>query len=82
MLSDHDSKFILVIDFGGQYAHLITRRIREIGVYSELMAYSDVVEANILAEKRLGGVILSGGPSSVYDEGAPSMSKTLIETLC
>jgi GMP synthase (glutamine-hydrolysing) len=80
-LSGDDSKFILVIDFGGQYAHLITRRIREVGVYSELMAYSDVVEDKILDEKRLGGVILSGGPSSVYDEGAPSMSKNLIESL-
>jgi GMP synthase (glutamine-hydrolysing) len=80
-LSDRDSKFILVIDFGGQYAHLITRRIREIGVYSELIAYSDIIEANILAEKNLGGVILSGGPSSVYDEGAPSLNKTFIDSL-
>jgi GMP synthase (glutamine-hydrolysing) len=80
-LTSGDKELILVIDFGGQYAHLITRRIREIGVYSELMAYSDIDEEKFLSEKRLGGVILSGGPSSVYDEGAPSMSKSLIESL-
>jgi GMP synthase (glutamine-hydrolysing) len=74
-------EIILVIDFGGQYAHLITRRIREIGVYSELMAYSDIDDDKLLNEKCLGGVILSGGPSSVYDKDAPSMSRNLIESL-
>jgi GMP synthase (glutamine-hydrolysing) len=70
-----------VIDFGGQYAHLITRRIRDIGVYSELTAWSDVSEEKLLSEKNLGAVILSGGPSSVYDEGAPTISKTLLDSL-
>jgi GMP synthase (glutamine-hydrolysing) len=80
-LVDEEREFILVMDFGGQYAHLITRRIREIGVFSELMAYSDIEDQKLLGEKKLGGVILSGGPSSVYDEGAPSMSRNLIEAL-
>jgi GMP synthase (glutamine-hydrolysing) len=75
------SKLILVIDFGGQYAHLITRRIREIGVYSELMAWSDISEEKLLSKKNLGAVILSGGPSSVYDEGAPTISKALLDSL-
>ncbi|WXG46672.1 MAG: glutamine-hydrolyzing GMP synthase [Candidatus Atabeyarchaeum deiterrae] len=74
-------KTVLVIDFGGQYAHLITRRIREIGVYSELTVYSDVREDNFLSERNLGAVILSGGPNSVYDLGAPSLSKSLLESL-
>ncbi|WXG44084.1 MAG: glutamine-hydrolyzing GMP synthase [Promethearchaeati archaeon SRVP18_Atabeyarchaeia-1] len=80
-MESEERKFILVIDFGGQYAHLITRRIREVGAYSELIAYSDVVDEKLLGEKWLGGVILSGGPSSVYDEGAPTMSRSLIESL-
>jgi GMP synthase (glutamine-hydrolysing) len=71
---------VLVIDFGGQYAHLITRRIREIGVYSELIVWNDVSEEK-LTQKNLGAVILSGGPSSVYDEGAPTLTKNLLDSL-
>ena len=74
-------RFVLVIDFGGQYAHLITRRIREIGVYSELIAYSDVAEEQTLNEKKLGAVILSGGPSSVYDKEAPAVSRRFLDAL-
>nr|MDO8132706.1 glutamine-hydrolyzing GMP synthase [Candidatus Njordarchaeum guaymaensis] len=76
-----DRKLVLVIDFGGQYAHLITRRIREIGVYSELVAYTDVVEEKLIGEQKLGGVILSGGPSSVYDKDAPAVSKEFLDSL-
>jgi len=60
---------IAVLDFGGQYAHLICRRIRALGVYAELQPY-DTTVANL---KKMGvsGVILSGGPASVYSPGAP-----------
>jgi GMP synthase (glutamine-hydrolysing) len=75
-----NQKIILVIDFGGQYAHLITRRIREIGVYSELIVWNDV-SGEKLSQMNLGAVILSGGPSSVYDEGAPTISKNLLDLL-
>ena len=60
---------ILVLDFGGQYCHLIGRRIRENGVYSEIVAY-DITpeEVKALNEKfNVKGLILSGGPSSVYE---------------
>ncbi len=60
---------ILVLDFGSQYSQLIARRVRELGVYSELHPYSMSAD-EILALKPIG-IILSGGPSSVYDPGAP-----------
>jgi GMP synthase (glutamine-hydrolysing) len=62
---------IVVLDFGSQYSQLITRRIREVGVYSELV-HHDTPWAGI---ERLAprGVILSGGPASVYEEGAPQL---------
>ena len=66
---------IVVLDFGGQYAQLIARRVREARVYSELIPYDTPVE-EILARKP-EGIILSGGPNSVYGEGAPRTDKRL-----
>jgi GMP synthase (glutamine-hydrolysing) len=60
---------IAVLDFGGQYAHLICRRVRAMGVYSALLPHDTTLGE--LLEKRVAGVILSGGPASVYSEGAP-----------
>jgi GMP synthase (glutamine-hydrolysing) len=60
---------IAVLDFGGQYAHLICRRVRALGVYAELLPHDVSVEE--LKRKGVAGVILSGGPASVYSEGAP-----------
>lgn len=62
---------ILILDFGGQYTQLIARRVRECGVYSTVLPYSAAVE-DIRREAPLG-VILSGGPASVLDEGAPTL---------
>lgn len=62
-------ELIVVLDFGGQYSHLITRRIRECEVYSELLPHT--TSAKNLLELKAKGVVLSGGPSSVYDENAP-----------
>ncbi|MCS7123991.1 MAG: glutamine-hydrolyzing GMP synthase [Candidatus Bathyarchaeota archaeon] len=64
---------ILVLDFGGQYCHLIGRRIRENGVYSEIASHDiKPEEIKALSEKlNIKGVILSGGPASVFDENAP-----------
>jgi GMP synthase (glutamine-hydrolysing) len=64
---------ILVLDFGGQYCHLIARRVREQHVYSEI-ASGDISPTEIQALQKqfnIKGIIFSGGPSSVYDEGAP-----------
>jgi len=62
-------ELIAVLDFGGQYSHLITRRIRECEVYSELLSHT--TSANDLVNLNAKGVVLSGGPSSVYDSDAP-----------
>ena len=60
---------ILILDFGSQYSQLIARRVREAGVYSEMYAY-DMSEEDIRAFKP-NGIILSGGPESVHEEGSP-----------
>lgn len=65
-----------VVDFGGQYTHLIARRVRQSGVYSEVI--SPLGDAEQI--KGLSGLIFSGGPSSVYDADAPSVSPTLLES--
>ncbi|MGA2681796.1 MAG: glutamine-hydrolyzing GMP synthase [Candidatus Bathyarchaeia archaeon] len=72
---------ILVLDFGGQYCHLIGRRIRENGVYSEIVAYDiSPEEVKALDEKfNVKGLILSGGPSSVYEPNAPKINPRILE---
>lgn len=62
---------ILIIDFGSQYTQLIARRIRELHVYSEILPWDTPAEK--MAALNPLGIILSGGPSSVYEEGAPSI---------
>ncbi len=62
---------ILVLDFGGQYCHLIARRIRDLGVYSEILPYNVALEKIKAINPK--GIILSGGPNSVYDEGSPQL---------
>ncbi len=68
---------IAVLDFGGQYTQLIARRIRELGVYSEILACNQPLESILAGRYR--GFVLSGGPSSVYEEGAPLPAKALFE---
>jgi len=72
---------ILVLDFGGQYCHLIGRRIRENGVYSEIVAHDiSPEEVEALNEKfNVKGLILSGGPSSVYEPNAPKLNPRILE---
>jgi len=67
---------LAVVDFGGQYTHLIARRIRQLGVYSEVVP-SDVKASDLKALEGLKGIILSGGPSSVYEPGAPDCDPAL-----
>ena len=68
-------KPVLVVDYGAQYAQLIARRVRECHVYSEIVPH-DMPVAEI-EERRPAGIILSGGPKSVYSPGAPSVDPAL-----
>ncbi len=68
---------IVVLDFGGQYAQLIARRVREARVYSELIPYDTPVEEILAREPK--GIILSGGPNSVYGERAPQVDERLFD---
>jgi len=68
---------VLVIDFGAQYAQLIARRVRECHVYSELVPHDTPVAA--IADMRPSGIILSGGPKSVYEPGAPRVDPRLFD---
>ena len=68
---------ILVVDFGGQYNQLIARRVRESCVYSEIVSYKKAFEA--VREKKPAGIILTGGPNSVYLPDSPTIGKELFE---
>src|SRR5439155_1406001 len=72
-----DPRPVLVVDFGAQYAQLIARRVREAHVYSEIVPF-DAPAAEILA-RRPAGLILSGGPASVYEEGAPALDPSFLD---
>ena len=68
---------VLVVDLGAQYAQLIARRVREAHVYSEIVAHD--ATADELRARRPAGIILSGGPASVYTAGAPRVAPALFE---
>ena len=71
------NELILVADFGGQYNQLIARRVREDHVYCEVLPFTQIVRA--AKERNPKGIIFTGGPASVYEEGAPSVSKEIFE---
>ena len=62
---------ILILDFGSQYTQVIARRIRELQVYSEVVPFN--LSATEVKKLQPNGIILSGGPASVYDKGAPQI---------
>jgi GMP synthase (glutamine-hydrolysing) len=68
---------VVVLDYGGQYSQLIARRVRECGVFSELLPHHVGVEE--IRKRSPKGLILSGGPASVYADGAPSLDPALLE---
>jgi GMP synthase (glutamine-hydrolysing) len=71
------NEIVVVLDFGGQYNQLIARRIRDLGVYSELLPYN--TSADKLRELAPRGIVFSGGPSSVYGENAPHVDPGVYE---
>jgi GMP synthase (glutamine-hydrolysing) len=68
---------VLILDFGSQYTQLIARKIRELGVYSEIVPYN--FSLNRIKQKEPSAVVLSGGPQSVYQEKAPLISPEILE---
>ena len=68
---------VLVLDFGGQYSQLIARRVRECGVFAELLPHDVPLEE--IERRRPKGLLLSGGPASVYADGAPQLRPELLE---
>jgi GMP synthase (glutamine-hydrolysing) len=68
---------VVVLDYGGQYSQLIARRVRECGVFSELLPHH--VGAEEVRKRKPKGLILSGGPASVYADGAPKLDPELLE---
>jgi GMP synthase (glutamine-hydrolysing) len=73
----HPSQVVVVLDFGSQYTQLIARRIRQLRVYCEIHPHT--VTAEQVAALKPSALILSGGPSSVYDEGAPGIDQGILE---
>src|SRR4026208_2428774 len=68
---------ILVLDFGSQFTQLIARRLRELSVYCEILPFNTSVAA--IKAKQPIGIILSGGPSSVDEEGAPHIDRAVLD---
>jgi GMP synthase (glutamine-hydrolysing) len=72
-----DREEVLVLDFGGQYSQLIARRIRECGVFAELLPHGLAIER--IKARKPKALVLSGGPASVYETGAPELRSELLE---
>jgi len=68
---------VVILDFGAQYTQLIARRIRELGVYCEILPYNTALDE--LRRLKPRGIVLSGGPSSVYEEGAPHCAREVLD---
>ncbi|MGD9898326.1 MAG: glutamine-hydrolyzing GMP synthase [Calditrichaceae bacterium] len=77
LISDTSHETILILDFGSQYTQLIARRIREKGVFSEIQPYN--YDLSKIKSKKIKGIILSGGPSSVYEIDAPHIGKEIFD---
>ena len=76
-MQERARELVLIVDFGSQYTQLIARRVREANVYSEIHPCTTAFET--LSAKKPSAIILSGGPASVYGEGAPTVDKRIFE---
>jgi GMP synthase (glutamine-hydrolysing) len=76
-LAQSEERPVLVIDLGGQYSQLIARRVREARVYSELVGHR--LSADEIARRNPAALVLSGGPASVYSDGAPDLDPRIFE---
>jgi GMP synthase (glutamine-hydrolysing) len=76
-ISQTDHQPVLVVDFGAQYAQLIARRVREANVYSEIVPHT--ITAAEVAARNPSGIVLSGGPSSVYEDGSPTLDPGILK---
>lgn len=76
-MSETQQRPVLVVDFGAQYAQLIARRVREASVYSEIVPHT--ITADEVRAMDPIGIVLSGGPSSVYEEGAPQLDPGVLQ---
>ena len=76
-METRNHKGVLIVDFGTQYCQLIARRVREQGIFSRITVPGKALEA--LEEGNYGAIILSGGPQSVYEEGAPSLDREILD---
>lgn len=74
---ERPSEIVIVLDFGGQYNQLIARRVRDLGVYSELLPYNTSIEK--IKELNPKGIIFSGGPASVYAENSPLADEAIYD---
>ncbi|MDX6612943.1 MAG: hypothetical protein QOD75_2129 [Blastocatellia bacterium] len=79
MHEHHRHEVIIILDFGSQYTQLIARRVREAGVYSEIVPFNHPLEA--IRARQPKGLILSGGPASVYGANAPRVSPSVLQEM-
>ena len=77
MSLDQNIDKILIIDFGSQFTQLIARRIRELGVFSEIISHKKIKLKNV--DNSIKGIILSGGPLNVYENNRYSFDKKIIQ---
>ena len=77
MSQNNNLNKILIIDFGSQFTQLIARRIRELGVFSEIISHKKTNSLNIF--KNVKGIVLSGGPLSVYQNNKVKLNKKIIK---
>ena len=76
-MNDFNLETVAILDFGSQYTQLITRRIRELNIYSKIFRHDIPIQK--LSDKNIKAIILSGGPSSVYDINAPKLDPKILD---